>query len=76
MHHQFGGDEYRQCNQESDVRLNVVQEGDLDGATQGVSLDQRQKEERQPREERDYQDSAAQQFQCIPGEMSAPVELK
>jgi hypothetical protein len=38
MHEEFGRDQHRQCNQETDVRLDVVQGGDLDGSAQSTSL--------------------------------------
>jgi hypothetical protein len=58
MNHKLGHDEHQQGNQESNVRLDVMQERDPEDSAKGVALDHRQYQERQPRQQGDCQDSA------------------
>src|SRR5580704_3599227 len=50
MNYEFRNDEHRQRNQESNMGLNVMQERNLQAAVEGVTLDQRQDQKRQPGE--------------------------
>jgi hypothetical protein len=72
VHQEFGAKQNRQCDQEPNVSLDIAQKGDLDAPAMCVSFDQRQEQERQPREYRDGQNPPAKKFQTIPGEMRAP----
>jgi hypothetical protein len=72
VHHEFGAKKNRQCDQEANVSLNIVHEGDLDAPAECVALDHGQEQERQPREYCDGQSPPAKKLQSIPGEMRAP----
>ncbi|MGA9497633.1 MAG: hypothetical protein WBV41_17360 [Terriglobales bacterium] len=50
MNHKLGHDEHRQREQKPSVRLDVVQEWDPDRAANGVRFENRQQQERQPRD--------------------------
>jgi hypothetical protein len=56
------------------LRLDVVQEGNLDRSAKGFAIDQRQEQEGHPCEQRNNQDAAPHQFELIQGQMRSPVE--
>ncbi len=76
MDDQFGDDQNGQRDQETNVRLDVVKERDLNGAVQRMATDHRQQQQRQPRNSRDHHDPPPEQLQRISGQMCPSVQLK
>jgi len=58
------------------VRLDVVEEWNLDRAAVGVPGQRRQDEKRQPGDARDDQHAPAHQLQRIAGQMRPPEQLE
>jgi hypothetical protein len=50
MNNQIRNDEYRQGYKEPNVRLDIVQEGDFDRSTEGLTTEGGQEQKRQPSE--------------------------
>jgi hypothetical protein len=75
MNSQFGSDEDRKCNKKSDMRFDVVKEGNpTDGSARGAKDGEEQ--QRQPCNQRHNEQSAMQEFQVISSEMRRPKELE
>ena len=62
MDDQLGHDEQRQRHQESDVNVHVAQERDGHAPTQRVSFQSRERQQRQPGEQRDDDRATAHQL--------------
>jgi hypothetical protein len=71
---EFGHDEQRQCDQELDVYLHVVEERHLHAPEQ-VPAESRQQQQRQPGEQGQHDDPSSLQFQHVIRKVGAPQEL-
>ena len=76
VHHQLRHDEQGQRQQEPGVHLDVRQEGHPDRVAPRAPAQHRQDQQREPREERDHDDPAAQQLQRVAGQTSARDKLE
>ena len=76
MHDQLGGDQDRQRDEETDVRLDVVEERDPDRAARAHARERRQQQQRQPGDARDDQHPPAQQLQRVSGQVRAAEKLE
>jgi hypothetical protein len=76
MHDQLRDDQHRQRQQEPGVRFDVLQEGNTDRAAPEVPAQGREDQQREPREERDGDDPAAQELQRIAAQMGALEHLE
>ncbi len=75
VHDQFRHDQQRQRQQQAHVHLHVVEERQLDAPAPGVSLRDRQGQQRHPGQQRQHDDAAAQQLQRVSGQTRPPPEL-
>jgi hypothetical protein len=75
MNNQLGSDEDRKRNEESDMHLNIVKEGKPAGVpSRGAEGGKEQ--QREPRDQRNNEQPAMQEFQAFSGEMRPPKELE
>jgi hypothetical protein len=71
----LGRDEDGQGDEEPDVRLDVLEEGNRDRAAPGMARERRQQQQGDPGDAGQDQDAPAQQLQRISGEMGPPEQL-
>ncbi len=76
MHDQLGGDEERQCDQETHVHLEVADERDGDVVADSPARGERQQQQRQPGDGGQDDDPPRQQFQGVARKARAPQQLE
>ena len=70
MNYKLRGDQDWQSDQKPNIRLNVMQEGNLAASAKGLRIEHRQEHEGQPSHQGNNEDPPVQQLQPFSGQMS------
>lgn len=76
MHYQFGEDQQGHGHKKTDVDFKIHQERYCHGMTEQMSVERRERQQRQPGHKRDDENPLADQLQCIVGHVHPAQQLE